>query len=218
MRKLRALETDLDFQAKLLVEQHASARTSGYSRSNFAYGSTPLTSWLTLFKSAPVQAAVARRRLTEDSRPRYVVLGSSLGSLCIFGACVYGLPTLGIELMPMLTAQAESIAREAQASHVHFTCADMLQCDLSGADIVLLASQCWDEELVTAVGIKLLAELDIGALALDYTPALGHAGRKTSGESTGTHGRRFELQCKVSAPVSWDGAHSFFVWQVVEAD
>lgn len=49
---------------------------------------------------------------------------------------------------------------------------DMLACDLSSAGLVMLASQCWDAELVAAAGAKLAAELRPGALVVDYTGAL----------------------------------------------
>ena len=183
------------------------AQRTAYSDSNFAYGST--LSWLALFESAPVQAAIGGAE-----PPSYLVLGSSLGSLVVYGACVYGLPSRGIELMPALASRAAEVAESAGVVGARFECADMLACDLSGAAIVLLASQCWDRSLVDALAAKLLRELRDGALVLDYTAALGERRSGGGGGSGEPPYRRFALQCTVSAPVSWDGAHRFWVWAV----
>lgn len=210
---LRTEESSLEFQAQLLAEQLRLARTSGYTGENFAYGSTPLQSWLALFRSAPVQAVL--RAAASPGDVRYVVLGSSLGSLVMYGACVYGLPSRGIELMPALAERSQRIAREAGVENVSFECADMLHCDLSGSSMVLLASQCWDRSLLHAVRAKLLAELMPGALVLDYTSALGET-KDPSTTPKSTSGRNhFALLTTVSAPVSWDGAHKFWVWRVI---
>lgn len=226
VRTLRSTESSLDFQAALLAEQRRVALSSGYTGDNFAYGSTPLQSWLLLFESAPVQEAL---RAAGRSATRYVVLGSSLGSLVVYGACVYGIQSRGIELMPLLVSRAQQLSGEAGVQGTTFECADMLDCDLTRSTILMLASQCWDRSLMAAVRSKLLNELQVGALVIDYTPALGE---ETTAEafsaaedpdapvSTKSRrnpvrgGRRFALQTTVSAPVSWDGAHRFWVWRV----
>ena len=41
MGALRATEEDMDFQAGLVRAQAEAGETSGYSKTNFAYGSTP---------------------------------------------------------------------------------------------------------------------------------------------------------------------------------
>ena len=226
VRALRAMESSLDFQAELLAEQRRVALASGYTGENFAYGSTPLQSWLVLFECAPVQAAL---RAAGPGNTRYAVLGSSLGSLVIYGACVYGLPSRGIELMPLLANRASDLASRAGVAGASFECADMLDCSLADCAILLLASQCWDRSLIAAVRSKLLAELQVGALVLDYTSALGEEEEGEEGVVEGTptalpqegeaasrpaSRRRFALQTTVSAPVSWDGAHKFWVWRV----
>jgi hypothetical protein len=219
LRRLRALESSLDFQAELLDAQRRCAAVSGYSASNFAYGSTPLHSWLAVFESAPLRAAVAAKR----HELCYVVLGSSLGSLVLYGACVFGVRSHGIELLPELAAAAVRVAAAAGVEHASFECADMLTCDLSASDVVLLASQCWDARLVAAVRWKLLDELLPGALVLDYTAALGEETDASRSDAqpnlpaSATHAPRrgFALQCTVRAPVSWDATHCFWVWRVV---
>ena len=219
VKALRALESSLDFQAELLAEQRAVAASTGYSSANFAYGSTPLQSWVALFDAEPVRRTLSG---APSAGLRYVVLGSSLGSLVIYGACVHGLRSRGIELLPLLARTAERIAAEAGVVGASFECADMLSSDLKGSDIVLLASQCWDRTLIAAVRRKLLCELPLGALVLDYTAALGEAEESSPDRPpplppSGSSARRaFALACTVHAPVSWDGSHCFWVWRVVE--
>lgn len=216
VKLLRSTEASLDFQAELLVEQRRASAEFGYTSDNFAYGSTPLRSWLMLFESPPLRA---KRRAAHLEGPlRYYVLGSSLGSLCVYGACVYGIETRGIELMPGLAQAAQRIVTRAGVVGVSFECADMLGVDLSEADVLLLASQCWDAPLVAALGAKLLAELRPGALVIDYTPALGEASRRgDDGEQQQQQqpgGRRFVLEHSCEAPVSWGGALRFYIWRV----
>ena len=212
---LRKLEVDLDFQAELLSCQLKMEASTDYSRDNFAYGSTPLSSWLELFACEPVQAVIQARPAAEL---RYVVLGSSTGWLCFYGACVYGFRTRGIELLPNLVAAAKRTAREAAIFGVHFECDDMLRSDLRGSHLIILASQCWDAPLLAAVRVKLLDELPTGALVLDYTPLLGEPPETSRDERmpmpAKSEGRSLQLACTVSAPVSWDGTHKFWVWRV----
>ena len=216
LASLRGLESDLNFQAVLLSHQLQMEETTGYSRGNFAYGSTPLPSWLALFACEPVQAV-----LRAQPAAKYVVLGSSIGWLCFYGACVYGLPTRGIELLPNLVTAAERVGRTAGIEGVQFKCADMLKTDLRLSQLVVLASQCWDAPLLSALRLKLLEELPDGALVLDYTPLLGERPPETPEQSAHgdppTRTRGFVLACTVDAPVSWDGAHTFWVWRVGRA-
>ncbi len=223
LSSLRALEADLDFQAELLARQIESEASTGYSRSNFAYGSTPLPSWVAIFDSEPVRAVLAKSSLRREVR--YAVLGSSVGWLCFYGACVHGLRSHGIELIPFLAATAARVAADAGVGGATFECADMLSVHLGGYAILLLASQCWDEELVRRLRAKLLDELDAGAVVIDYTPLLGEepaAEPRAPAEAERAPPQRrcrarFELACTVDAPVSWDGEHTFWVWRVVDS-
>jgi len=217
----------------LLDAQLEMARHSSYTQANFAYGSTPLRSWLAVFQ------AVAMRLGAACSTVRYTVLGSSLGSLSIYGACVYGWRARGIELLPLLTRHATRVVRSCGVIGVHFECADMLDCDLSNEDVIMLASQCWDDALVAAVRMKMLNDLPEGSLVVDYTDALGKEVAEVAnvasppGEwssqtawaswSSCSHvddqhaARHFALECTVRAPVSWDGGHQFWIWRVCGA-
>ena len=117
-------------------------------------------------------------------------------------------------MLPVLAKTATRVCAAAGVEGVSFECADMLTRDLSGSDIVLLTSQCWDAPLVAALASKLLAELSLGALVIDYTAALGEASSAPTDERC-AHRTAFALECTVRAPVSWDGAHCFWVWRVV---
>ena len=209
VRALRALESDVDFQAALLHAQREMAGATGYDATNFAYGSTPLPSWLKVFESAPLRAAL--RDDKGRAALRYYVLGSSLGWLCFYGACVHGLRSHGIELLPVLAREAIGVARDAEVDGVSFECADMLGCDLSAADILLLTSQCWDGPMLEKLRAKLLRELREGALVIDYTAAMGEGdARQGWGERT------FVLEWKGVGEVSWGGEITFWVWRVVQ--
>ena len=123
--------------------------------------------------------------------------------------------------MPLLASRAAQVADAAGVHGVEFEQADLLACELSTSKIVLLASQCWDGLLIEKLRGKLLAELEDGALVLDYTPALGelrtsdiHSSPGAAAAPSNDPCRRFALQCTVDAPVSWDGAHRFWVWSV----
>ena len=215
IRALRSEEANVELHAELLVQTAAVAKEKGWTTTNFAYGSTPLGSWLAVFACEPVREYLAQAAAATGGAParsvRYAVLGSSLGSLAMYGACVHRLRSRGIELLPALASRASRIAQAARVDGASFECADILACDLRHEEIVLLASQCWDEKLREAVAAKLLAELPSESLVIDYTAALG-AIQATS------EGRYFELACTVRAPVSWDGAHSFWVWRLQVLD
>lgn len=181
-------------------------------------GSTPLTSFLSLFACEPIQTLLERE--SPLSLP-YVVLGSSLGWLAFYGACIYRFPTTGIELMPNLVSAADRVARIAGVEGIRFECADALCCDLSTCMLVVLASQCWDKDLLSALHGKLLSELPEGALVLDYTSPLCKNQKKKpcmdEKLKIDVQGMRntLQLSCTVTAPVSWNGAQTFWVWKVV---
>lgn len=205
MHLLRRLETDVDFQAELLVQQLRMSSLTRWSRSNFAYGSTPLSSFLALLESEPVQAILCSTPTVELS---FVVLGSSVGWLCFYVASVYGIPARGIELLPNLVNTAERIAHEVGIESVSFECNDVLKADLRGSKVLVLTSQCWDLLLITSLRSKLLKELPEGALIIDYTPMLGET-------CVDSHSMRaLNLVCNATLPVSWDGAHTFWIWRV----
>ena len=221
---LRKLEASFDFQAELLVDAARVSADAGYPMETFAYGSTPLRSFLALFACDAVAARLARsdpQRHTPHGLapvPKFVVLGSSLGWLVFYGACVFGLPSEGVEILPLLCRTATETAAAAGLGHGHdrvrFENADMLTHDLRGADIVMLASQCWDDGLRYELAGKLLNELDPGAIVLDYSDFLGGMVGGGSRAPPGVRGYSFREVDVVTAPVSWDAAHKFYVYVV----
>ena len=218
---LRKLEASFDFQAELLVDAARVSADAGYPMETFAYGSTPLRSFLALFACDTVAARLARsdpQRHTPHGLaplPRFVVLGSSLGWLVFYGACVFGLPSEGVEILPLLCRTAtETAAAAGLGDCVRFENADMLTHDLRGADIVMLASQCWDDRVRYDLAGKLLNELDPGAIVLDYSDFLGGMVGGGSRAPPGVRGYSFRQVDVVTAPVSWDAAHKFYVYVV----
>lgn len=119
---LREEEASLDTQARLLGETHRLMESSGYSESNFAYGSTPFSSFVRLFSSveelppgeepgAPHARVALRAALErcassgeEQASPlRFTVFGSSMGWLLFYARLALGLPNVvGYELLPCL--------------------------------------------------------------------------------------------------------------------
>ena len=218
---LRKLEASFDFQAELLVDAARVSADAGYPMETFAYGSTPLRSFLALFACDAVTARLARsdpQRHTPHGLaplPTFVVLGSSLGWLVFYGACVFGLPSEGVEILPLLCRTAtETAAAAGLGDCVRFENADMLTHDLRGADIVMLASQCWDEELRRQLAGKLLNELAVGAIVLDYSDFLGGVVGRARRLWPHVGGNCFREVNVVTAPVSWDAAHKFYVYVV----
>ena len=130
----------------------------------------------------------------------YVVFGSSIGWLAFYGACHYGVPTAGVEIMPYLVQVSNEAAATLGVKRIRFSNQDMLQSNLSQAKVVMLTSQCWDDQLIERVHAKLAEELPFGGLVVDYRGGLAEA-----------HPEAFEVTEKVVAPVSWNPQQPFFV-------
>ena len=121
----------------------------------------------------------------------------------------------GVEILPLLCRTAtETAAAAGLGDSVRFENADMLTHDLRGADIVLLASQCWDDELRRQLAGKLLNEHAVGAIVLDYSDYLGGVVGRARRLWPHEGGNCFRQVDVVTAPVSWDAAHRFYVYVV----
>lgn len=83
-----------------------------YSNTNYAYGSTPYSSWLRVMDA--VQAACSKDPIQPGQQ--YMVWGSSLGWLVIFGWLAFGWPSVGCELLACLVEEAQSTAQQLGAS------------------------------------------------------------------------------------------------------
>uniref|UniRef100_A0A061RJK9 Uncharacterized protein n=1 Tax=Tetraselmis sp. GSL018 TaxID=582737 RepID=A0A061RJK9_9CHLO len=196
VRELRDTESSPDFLSGMAVDVRAALAASGYSRDNFAYGSTPLPSWLSVFLQPEVRC---RMEGMKASGLRYAVLGSSIGWLVFFGAVIFGVDSLGLEMLPRMVAVAEGVRSRHQVIGAEFRAGDFLEEPLGGVGLVMLASQCWDKHLVSAAGRKLAEELPAGALAVDYTNALGPF--------------LGEPRLVVEVPVSWNPAQRILVFE-----
>lgn len=123
--KLRQREQQLSFHRELLKAQQEFLRSeSNYSAENFAYGSTPFTTWLTLF----TQKAVTEKLAYGSRQATLMVFGASSGSLVFFAALVLGLRSVGVEILRFLYDVAEQLRTELQISQDSccFKCADMV--------------------------------------------------------------------------------------------
>ncbi|KAG7386760.1 hypothetical protein PHYPSEUDO_015268 [Phytophthora pseudosyringae] len=198
--RLRKQEQQLEFHRGLRkAQQELSGPDSGYSAENFAYGSTPFPTWLNLFTQKPVLDAIA----CAPKQAALAVFGSSSGSLVFFAALALGLRSVGVEILPFLHDVAEQTRRELRlpTDKCRFACADMLTVSVKETSILLLTSQCWDDELFLQLQHKLAAELQPGTLVVDYKNALQNS----------PHFRL--LQELPHQHVSWNSSQSLFIFE-----
>ncbi|GLD93605.1 hypothetical protein PINS_up002197 [Pythium insidiosum] len=195
IRSLRALEHSRVFHSQL----HDNLRTSGlcvkYTTTNFAYGSTPFSTWRRVCEAEPLQR-VARllkhpllserdtlsskkdsdNQNDENATARIatpcVIFGSSTGSLVFFTTKLLGLPTTGVEIVPFLHHVASELGKTHGLDQCQFLNCDMLSTQLGDTRVVVLTSLCWDEGLYAAVQEQLARQLSPGALVIDYRDGL----------------------------------------------
>ena len=150
---LRKLEASFDFQAELLVDAARVARR-GLPVETFAYGSTPLRSFLALFACDTVAARLARsdpqRHTPHGLAPLAVRRARLVARLARLLRRVRRRPAVRGRrdpAAPLPDGDGDGGRRRPRSRHdrVRFENADMLTHDLRGADIVMLASQCWDD-------------------------------------------------------------------------
>lgn len=103
-----------------------------------AYGETPLTSLEEIGIECEFTAS-----------DRVVELGCGIGRGVFFLAHRFGCSVLGIEWIPEFVENATRIARSYE--NVFFSCEDMLQCDLQGANVVYLYGTCLDDISIKAL-------------------------------------------------------------------
>ena len=178
--EMQALESSVEFHTALLAahrkltagensqdDANQKIQPLQYSRANFAYGSTPHSSWLALFQQCtPLRAAVddmlALRGVSNSRRSvdEYCVFGSSLGWLCFYGCLTFGLRCTGYELVQPLVALSKRVAeRHGIAESVTFHHMDMLDADLRRVRILVLTSHVWDVPLLQRLDAKLAREV-----------------------------------------------------------
>lgn len=206
IRAIRDREQQQEFHAQLLRTQQEVIESSGepYSLENFAYGSTPFSTWMQLLGQEVVADTInsMRHEHCETSPRFFTVFGSSSGSLVLFTALAWGIPAEGVEILPFLHAEAERFRERAGISPAQcgFTCAPMLSASLARTRVLVLTSQCWDAPLYARVLRKVDHELPDDALVLDYKKGLQHSAR-------------FKLLARLDAQkVSWTTAQPLFVF------
>ena len=128
--ELRTAEGSLWFQARLARDAAAVAGAGdSCDESAFAYGSTPLDSWLSVYEQPEVAAAVraalcaggsqqaaAQTCHGQDTARTYMVWGSSCGWLVFYFALVFGWShCVGFDLLPCLVHEARRVAQQLGA-------------------------------------------------------------------------------------------------------
>jgi len=188
IQSLREREQQQDFHAGLLQDQRRltaglTAETSDpYTAENFAYGSTPLQTWLLLTTQPPVAHTIKQMQGTTGcTNPAnagcFTVFGSSSGSLVLFTALAYDISVQGVEILPFLHNEAKKLRSFTSVStdRCKFVCADVLTASLATTRVLVLTSQCWDAKLYARVQRKLERELPDEALVIDYKDTLAHS-------------------------------------------
>lgn len=212
IQRLRYMEQSQAFHRSLLEAQRETSSTSEYTLENFAFGRTPLPTWLQLVSIESVRTAIAgvrdASRDGEDAstQRQCTVFGSSTGSLVFYAALALGVDCVGVEILPFLSKVAtqirdELLPRQAQRRRCEFVCGDMLQAPLDATGLLILTSQCWDSDLHDQVVRKLERELPPDAVVVDYKDSL----RRSSS---------FLLEASLEGvPVSWTQKQPLYVFR-----
>ena len=208
---LREVESDLDYQGELVAEVEARLGGTGaeaYSRDNFAYGSTPYSTWHTVVVDA---CPGLRARL--EAGGVYCVWGSSLGWLVFYAAFTFPSAVCrGVELLETHVAASRRLAESPAAKAALFSGptkptivldkGDLLASDIANVDVLVLTSQCWDAELKARCRGKILAELRAGAYVVDYGDGV-----------LGCEAEAFEVVATPGGSVSWNSTgQQFYVY------
>ena len=214
-RALREAERDVNARAALAAETKALGGGDEYTEENFAYGSTPLSTWLALIGGCPELAdqmhALANREgpgAAPGTPAGYAVWGSSSGWMVFYAALGLGVRSIGYELLRCHVDTANEAAAAAAVLSptggrlATFVCGDMLEAPLGeGVRVVVLTSQCWDRGLHDRAAKRLAEGLTAGALVVDYGPRL--ADEEAFGEPIAT----------LTLPVSWNSGQKFYVFR-----
>jgi len=231
VENLRCMETSYDFHGQIICDASMllpsgddsdDACDSDYSLENFAYGSTPLSTWLQLMS--------AIRATGHPTAVEWGVMGSSCGWMVFYAAALTGKMAHGWEILPSLHQCAvnhipndtpDDTPDPDVTCHMRqlldFNCQDALKADISSCGAIVIAGQCWEPWLLNAMYTKIRSECAVGTILLDYNAILQEFQKQDDegteiGEGEGEGGKReFQLLCSKSLPVSW-GVVAFHVW------
>jgi len=103
------------------------------------------------------------------SKSQFMVLGSNIGNEVFFGALMFGVETVGVEILCPLVDIAESLRKKhASDAPITFVCSDAMKADVSRAMVVYIDNEVWEEFLTKALFEKLGRELPVGAIVISY--------------------------------------------------
>ena len=167
--EVRSYERTFAFQKRLRREKQLISESLDRSFDQFSYGTTRFSLWKSFLDHDSVKAIMQRSRLLSTESKVYV-FGSSLGLLCYFTAVYYpNSYVVGYEVLSVLHEKATMLAREHHdVDNVEFQLEDMMKCDVSDADIVILTSLCWDEKTKNEVATKIASEAPLTCCVVSY--------------------------------------------------
>jgi hypothetical protein len=162
--KIRYFEKSFEFQQNLWQDKENASLSLTCSTDQFSYGTSSFSLFSNLFQHKSFQKRM------KSVEPRVVIFGSSIGLLSFYVALTFPkCKCFGYEVLPSLHEKAIFLKSEYDIKNVEFYLKDMIKADVSQADIVILASLCWDRQTKIAVSNKLTEELKHSSLVVDYS-------------------------------------------------
>lgn len=198
IKSLRQRESDVTLHRQLAREVKRMVKDSEYEDTNFALGSTPISSFLSVMSNASINNALLKK-------DKAMVWGSSIGWLPFYLFLASGFSqVVGIELLSTLhdvaVAVKEQISNQQKCEQLDFLCLDLLHSDLKGVNLLVLTDWCWDNDLVDKAAAKVGSELDQGAIVISY-------------RGLSRNNNSLMMVAEVTALVSWNPTQKFFVYK-----
>ena len=205
---VRETEATKTFVKFLLKDSIAQANES-YTLDNFAYGTTPYQSYVSIRNCPPVNRALASCRQDSSSNvsSRFAIFGSSIGLFSFFASLTDNVQTVNYEILPFLYSKAEKLRKQHKIDEqlVKFVNDDMLNCNLENVQLVMLMSMCWDATLCGALDKKIEEEMKTGSVVIDYTDRLSKS-------------NSFALRSALTVACSWNQNQHIYVFEKVDRD
>lgn len=101
------------------------------------YGETPLTTFATICRAAHVKAG-----------DTLYELGCGRGRLVLWAGMVLQVNAVGIDINPTFIKRAQRIKRWTNSNNINFRCANIVNCDLSQADVVYLYGSAFEQRAI----------------------------------------------------------------------
>ena len=159
IRSVRQMEANFSFQLSLWQDKQALSLSMDSPVDHFTYGTTSFQLWQQIMLSSPIRERLAES--TSADKKKVVIFGASVGLLAFMTNAIYPstVNIVGYEVLP--TLHKISIALKAAYvpdSRISFKLLDMMEADVSDADIIILTSLCWDKDTRQRVAHKLSRE------------------------------------------------------------